>query len=113
LAWPLLELASVVGLFVLVAFWLPRLSRLTWIIALGWSLLVALMAFIGMHGIQVTIASAPHFTVDEGPWETSYGLAICALGIVICLAGVALLIREEIGRARQVRQSWPQHVQRA
>jgi hypothetical protein len=113
LAWPLLELASVVGLFVLVAFWLPRLTRATWIIALGWSLLVALMAFIGMRGIQVTIASGPHFSVDEVPWEASYGLVICALGIVLCLVGVALLAREEIGRARQVQQSWPQPVQRA
>jgi hypothetical protein len=75
--------------------------------------LVTLIAFIGVHGIQVTIASGPHFSVDEGPWEASYGIGICTLGIVICLVGVALLAREETGRARQVRQSWPQPVQRA
>jgi hypothetical protein len=99
LSWPLLELASVVGLFVVVAFWLPRLTRATWVVALGWSLLVTLIAFIGMHGIQVTIASGPHFSVDEGPWEASYGIGICTLGIVIYLVGVALLAREELRRA--------------
>jgi hypothetical protein len=113
LAWPLLELASVVGLFVVVAFWLPRLTRATWVVALGWVLLVTLMAFIGIHGIQVTIASGPHFSVDEVPWEASYGFGICEVGIVISLVSVALLACEEIVRARQVQQPWPQPVQRA
>jgi hypothetical protein len=83
-----------------IAFWLPRMTRATWMIALGWSLLVALMAFIGVHGIQVTITSAPHFTADEGPWEASYGIFICALGIVVGGIGTALLARDELRRAR-------------
>lgn len=98
LSWPLIELASEVGLFVVIAFWLPHLPRATWMIALGWGLLVALMAVIGMRGIQVAITSAPHFTTNEGPWEASYGLVICALGVVICLLGAALLARDELRR---------------
>ena len=99
LAWEFFELASVMGLFLAITVWLPRLTRSTWIIAAGWSVLVALMVFMGLHGIEVTMAHPPHFTADEGPWEPSFGIVICASGIVVDGVGIALLAREEIGRA--------------
>ncbi len=100
LAWALFEAVTVIGLFIAIAVWLPSLTRATWIIAAGWSLLVALMVVMGLHGIQVTMAHPPHFTYDEGPWELSYGTSICALGIVVGVIGTALLARDELRRSR-------------
>jgi hypothetical protein len=99
LAWALFEAVTVIGLFIAIAVWLPHLTRATWIIAIGWSLLVTLVVVMGLHGIEVTMAHPPHFTINEGPWGSSLGVALCALGIVICLVGVVLLIRDELRRA--------------
>ena len=100
LAWALFEAASVAGFFLAIAVWLPRLTRATWIIAAGWSLLVALLVVMGLHGIEVTMAHPPHFTYDEGPWKLSYGTSICALVIVVGGIGTALLARDELYRSR-------------
>ena len=112
--WPFLVLSSLIGLFVVVTVWLPRLMRPTWAWALVWSLLVTVIAVIGYAGIQMTIAHPPRFSTDDvAPWVASYGVAICVVGLALGWVGGALLAREEISRARQFRQSWPRHVQRA
>lgn len=104
ISWPLIEFAGITGLFVVITIWLPRLTRGTWVTALGWLLLASLLAFIGMRGIQATIANPPRFTYDmQGEWVGSYGAAICALGVIVCLAGAALLARAEIVQARQMK----------
>ena len=104
ISWPLIEFAGITGLFVVTTIWLPRLTRGTWVTALGWLLLASLLAFIGMRGIQATIANPPRFTYDmQGEWVGSYGAAICALGVIVCLAGAALLARAEIVQARQMK----------
>ena len=104
ISWPLIEFAGITGLFVVIIIWLPRLTRGTWVTALGWLLLASLLAFIGMRGIQATIANPPRFTYDmQGEWVGSYGAAICALGVIVCLAGAALLARAEIVQARQMK----------
>jgi uncharacterized membrane protein len=109
-----LEVVPVMGLYVAIDIWLPRLTRSTWILAASWSLLLTVLFMYGVNGVRFTIAHPPRFTYDmQGAWDPGLGVATTALGIVICLVGVALLAREEIGRARQVRQSWPQPVQRA
>ncbi len=99
-----LEVVPVMGLYVAIDIWLPRLARSTWVLAASWSLLLTVLFMCGVNGVQFTIAHPPRFTYEmQGAWDPSFGVAVCALGIVICLAGVALLAREEIGRARQVR----------
>lgn len=104
ISWPLIEFAGITGLFVVITIWLPRLTRGTWVTALGWLLLASLLAFIGRRGIQATIANPPRFTYDmQGEWVGSYGAAICALGVIVCLAGAALLARAEIVQARQMK----------
>ena len=101
LSWPLIEVAGVVGLFVVVTVWLPRLRRVTWATALLWSLLAALIFIIGVVGIQATKANPPVFTSDlHDLWTSSYGAVVCALGVLVCLAGAALLARAEIARRR-------------
>ena len=107
LIWPFLAITLIVGVFVLVTTWLPRLTRTTWITALGWSLLVTLMLFIGVAGVQVTIAHPPRFSAEaQDVWDPSFGIAICALGIVLGWLGAALLSRVEIVQARQARHVW-------
>lgn len=109
-----LEVVPVMGLYVAIDIWLPRLTRSTWALAASWSLLLAVLFICGVNGVWFTIAHPPRFTYDmQGPWDPSLGIVVCALGIVICLVGAALLAGEEMRCARQAGLSWPQHVQRA
>src|SRR6185437_469256 len=112
--WPFLVLSSLIGLFVVITAWLPRLMRPTWAWTLVWSLLVTVIAVIGYSGVQMTIAHPPRFSTDDvAPWVASYGVAICVVGLALGWVGGALLAREEISRARQFRQSWLRHVRQA
>ena len=102
ISWLMIEVAGVMCLFVVITIWLPRLKRVTWATALGWSLLTALFFAIGALGVRATIASPPVFTADaHDPWMGSYGVAICALGIVVCWVGVALLARAELAQTQR------------
>ena len=102
ISWPMIEVAGVIGLFAVITVWLPRLKRVTWATALAWSLLAALFFAVGAIGVRATIAYPPVFTSDpHDPWTGSYGVALCALGIVVCWAGAALLARNEIIQARR------------
>ena len=89
LIWPFLAITSVMGVFVLVTTWLPRLTRPTWITALGWCTGDA-DAFIGLTGVQATIVHPPRFSSEaQDVWDPSFGIAICALGIVLGWLGAA------------------------
>lgn len=99
--WPFLAVSLLLGLLVIVTVWLPRLSRATWVTALGWGLLVTLMGCIGVFGVRMTMENPPIFAYgEELIWGPSYGVAISALGLLMCCAAVVLLARDEILRAR-------------
>lgn len=99
--WPFMAASLLLGLLVIVTVWLPRMSLATWVTALGWSLLVTLMAIIGVYGVRMTMANPPIFAFGEQLiWVPSYGVALSALGLLTCCAAVALLARDEIRHAR-------------
>lgn len=103
LSWPLLVLVSMIGLFVVISAWLPRLTRSTWIAGLVWGLMATWLFIVGAIGVQATLASPPVLTT-AGPevWDPNYGIFVCAAGIVLGWVGIALLARAEISQARQV-----------
>ena len=95
-----LEFVPVMGLYVAIDIWLPRLARSTWVLAASWSLLLTVLFICGVNGVRFTIAHPPRFTYDmQDSWDPSLGIVICALGIVICYAAVALLARDELRRS--------------
>jgi hypothetical protein len=101
LTWLLLKLVSAVGLFVLISAWLPRLARTTWGIAIVWGLMTMLLFAIGVYGVQTTLEHPPQYMYGAATlWVPSYGVTICALGIVLGWVGVVLLRRTEIAQVR-------------
>lgn len=94
-SWVLLKIVSSVGLFVLISSWLPRLARTTWIVALAWGLMTTLLFAFGLRGTQETVGHAPSLLYGAPPWEPSYGVAICAVGIALGFVGTVLLARDE------------------
>jgi len=101
LTWLLLKLVSAVGLFVLISAWLPRLARTTWVIAIVWGLMTTLLFAIGVYGVQTTLEHPPQYMYGAATlWVPSYGVTICALGIVLGWVGVVLLRRAEIAQVR-------------
>jgi hypothetical protein len=96
-----LEVVPVMGLYVAIDIWLPRLARSTWVLAASWSLLLTVLFICGVNGVQFTIAHPPRFTYDmQGAWDPSLGVIVCALGIVVGGIGTALLARDELSRPR-------------
>lgn len=99
-----LELVPTVGLFVVIAGWLPRLTPSTWIPMLGWVLLLTALFFIGIAGVRATIAHPPALTsFAHDPWVAGQGDVVCGFGILLGWVGVAVLGREEVIHARQRR----------
>lgn len=95
-----LEVVPVMGLYVAIDIWLPRLVRSTWVLAASWILLLTFLFSCGVSGVRYTLAHTPRFTYDmQGAWDPSLGIVVCALGIAICLVGTALLARDELRRA--------------
>lgn len=94
-----LEVVPVMGLYVAIDIWLPRLVRSTWMVAASWSLLLTVLFICGVNGVRFTIVHPPRFTFDmQGAWDPGLGVVICALGIVVGGIGTALLARDEIRR---------------
>lgn len=96
-----LEIVPVVGLYVAIDIWLPRLSRSTWALTACWSLLLTFLFILGVNGVRATIMNPPRFAYGlPGAWAPSFGVAICAIGIALGWVGVVLLSRAEFARVR-------------
>jgi hypothetical protein len=100
LVWPSIELLSTVGVYLLIAVWLPRLSRLTWLWALGWPLLATVHFVVGFLGVQGSLGKSPLISyASPEPAVVGIGVFVCALGIALGWAGALLLTRRGVAAA--------------